>query len=154
MPQRLKLSLAALAIALICLALGALIGSRHAAAQARSTTNALDKAEVDYIHAYLDTQLREGTDAAREEAIRAHIAFSERIRARHDPFFTAKVTDFDSAMDYTRLAILARKRGAEAEAKQDISHAMNYCLRLDWQVCSADKLTAAVVELDKAGIFR
>lgn len=154
MPQRLKLSLAALAIALICLALGGYLGSRYATAQARSATNALDKAEVDYIHAYLDTQLSQGTDAAREDAIRAHLAFSERIRARHDPFFTARVNDFDSAMDYTRLAILARKRGAEAEATQNISHAMNYCLRLDWQVCSADKLTAAVLQIDKAGIFK
>jgi hypothetical protein len=154
MSQRLKLSLAALAIAIVALTLGGFIGYRYATAQAGSATTALDSTEIDYIRAYLDTQLREGTDDAREDAIRAHIAFSERIRGRHDPFFTARVTDFDSAMDYTRLAILARKRGAEDEARQDIGHAMNYCLHLDWQTCNADKLIETIHTLDKAGIFK
>ena len=154
MTSRSKISLAALGIALAFLCLGGILGYHHSVAINHASELALSITESDSIHAYIDTQLREGTDAAREDALRTHLAYAERMRARHDPIFDAKVLNMDSALDYIRLAILARHRNAEEEASQDTRRALGYCQNLGPAACNTDKLTQLARATDTAGIFK
>jgi hypothetical protein len=153
MPRH-TIRLYALIIALAALCLGGILGYRHTLAIKHASDLALSVTEFESIHTYIDTQLREGTDTAREDALRTHIAYTERMRARHDPLFDAKVMNIGSALDYIRLAILARHRNAEDEARQDTLRALNYCRNLGPTACNVDKLTQLVRATDKAGIFK
>jgi hypothetical protein len=149
-----KTRLYAIIIAIAALCLGGILGYRHALAIKHASDLALSVTEFEFIHTYIDTQLREGTDAAREDALRTHIAYTERMRARHDPIFDANMMNMSSSLNYIRLAILVRHRNAEDEARQDTLRALNYCRNLGPTACNVDKLTQLVHATDKAGIFK
>ncbi len=114
---------------------------------------AIDMAEIAHLSAYIDTQMSEGTDTTREEAIRVFLASLEERKKHPSPWFTEKVYATDSALSYARLSALARKRGAIEEAQQLLERAASYCPQIGWQECSAEKIVDAVHRLDKRGLF-
>ena len=120
----------------------------------QATAVAFDMAEFGYYVAHVDTQLSEGTDATREEAIHTFLALIEKRKARPNELFTEKILASDSALSYARLAALAQKRGATQEAQQYLKRAESFCPQIGWQECSAEKITYMVQRLDKQGIFK
>lgn len=114
---------------------------------------AFDMLESSYYSAYLDMQMSEGTDAAKEGAIRAFLALSEQRRERNAPFFSENMYALDSALGNARLAALAEKRGASQEAQQYLARAESYCHLTGWNECSAATIVDAAHRLDKKGIF-
>lgn len=116
-------------------------------------TMAFDVIESSYYSAYMDMQMSEGTDVAREEAIRTFLALTERRRERRAPMFSKDILAIDSALAYARLAALAQKRGATQEAKQYLANAASYCPQIGWQECSVEKITHFATRLDKQGLF-
>ncbi|MBN8778801.1 MULTISPECIES: hypothetical protein [unclassified Thiobacillus] len=120
----------------------------------KATAEAFDMAEFEYYAAHVETQLSEGTDATREEAIHTFLALIEKRKARPNELFTEKILAADSALSYARLAALAQKRGATQEAQQYLKRAESFCPQIGWQECSAEKITSMVQRLDKQGIFK
>jgi len=116
-------------------------------------TMAFDMVESAYYSTYMDMQMSEGTDAAREEAIRTFLALTQKRRERRVPFFSERMLALDSALGNARLAALAQKRGASQEAKQYLAQAESYCPQMGWRECSAEKITDFAARLDKQGMF-
>lgn len=112
-----------------------------------------DFADLSYYRAYMETQLTEGTDAAREEAIHTYLALIEKRKTRPSMLFTKRGFAIDSALSYARLAALAKKRGAIQDAQHYLALAESFCPQIGWQKCSADKITHVVQRLDKQGLF-
>lgn len=119
----------------------------------RSRSFAFDMVEVGYLAAYMDVQMSEGTDATREEALHTFLSMNERRKNRSSEFFTERMLATDSALAYARLAVLAKKRGANEEFQQYLSRAESFCPEIGWQDCSAERITSVVQRLDKQGIF-
>lgn len=109
--------------------------------------------EVVYFGAYMNLQMSEGTDAAREEALHGFLVLNEKRRARLSGLFTEKMLATDSALAYARLAALTSKRGANQEARQYLSRAESFCSQIGWQDCSAEKITHMVQRLNRQGTF-
>lgn len=114
---------------------------------------AFDMLESTYYSAYLDMQMSEGNDSAREGAIRTFLALSEQRRERNGPLFSETMYAADAALGNARLAALATKRGASQEAQQYLVRAESYCPLTGWAECSAATIVDAVHRLDKKGIF-
>ncbi len=112
-----------------------------------------DMAELTHLSAYIETQMSDGTDATREEAIRGFLASLEERKKHQSPWFTEKVYATDSALSYARLSALARRRGATQEAQKLLERAASFCPQIGWQECSAEKIVDVVHRLDKRGLF-
>ncbi|MDP2829455.1 MAG: hypothetical protein Q8O37_12715 [Sulfuricellaceae bacterium] len=119
----------------------------------RARSLAFDIVEVGYFRAYLDMQMSEGTDAAREEALHTFLALNEKRRTRPSEFFTEKMLATDSALAYALLAALANKRSSTQEAQQYLNRAESFCPKIGWRECSAEQITNVVQHSDKHGIF-
>jgi hypothetical protein len=114
---------------------------------------AFDILESSYYSAYVDMQMSEGTDAAKEEAIRTFLALTEKRRERPMPQIAPSVLALDSALAYARLAALAERRGATQEAEEHLARAKSYCPQIGWRECSIEKITYFASRLDKHGVF-
>lgn len=123
----------------------------YSLSQARSV--AVDMVEVGYYSAHMETQMSEGTDATREEAIRSFIALNEKRKEHPSIWLTEKILATDSALAYARLAALAQKRGSTQEAQQYMTRAVSFCPQIGWEECSAEKINYVVHRLDRTGIF-
>ena len=110
-------------------------------------------AETSYYLAFFETQMSEGTDAAREEAIRGFLALLEKRKGHWTPLFTEKLYAVDSAVANAQLSALARKRGATQEAQDYLNLAASFCPQIGWQNCSAEKIVSHAQRLDKHGLF-
>jgi len=140
-------------VLLVTLAIGAAAGYWYAAKYAEARNFAFDMAEVGYYASFMSIQMREGTDATREEAIRGHLALIEKRKAHTSPLFTEKIAATDSALGYARLSALAKKRGADQEAQQLLNRAVSFCPQMGWAECGSEKIISFVQQLDKQGIF-
>ncbi len=138
---------------LTLLSVGAVAGYWFAGKQEQSRNLALDMAEMNYYGSFRAIQMAEGTDATLEDAIRLHLSLIEQRKARNSPMFTEKIAATDSALEYTRLSLLAKKRGATQEAQQLIKQALSFCAVVGWKDCEEANLIEAVQQLDKQGLF-
>lgn len=109
--------------------------------------------ESEYFGTHLEMQLDHGTDAAREDTIRAFIALNEKRMAHPNRVLTERLLATDAALSYARLAALANKRGATQEAEQHTKQAVSYCPKIGWKACSIEEINYIVERLDKRGIF-
>ncbi|MBZ0105704.1 MAG: hypothetical protein K8H84_08745 [Sulfuricella denitrificans] len=139
---------------LLVLAVGLGAGFYFGTGINQATAEAFDMAEFGYFAAHVDTQLSEGTDATREEAIHTFLALIEKRKTRPNELLNEKIIATDSALSYARLAAMAQKRGAIQEAQQHLKRAESFCPQIGWQDCSAEKITYMVQRLDKQGIFK
>ena len=148
--MKMALRLASHALVLVAgLAAGFYFG--FAADQGRA--NAYELAETGYYFAYMDMQMSEGTDAAREEAIHGFLTLVEKRKGQKSILFPEKAIAQDMAFANVRLAALAQKRGATQEAKQYLDRAASFCPQTGWRECSVEKIVSVVQRLDKQGIF-
>lgn len=109
--------------------------------------------EAEYFGTHMEMQLDRGTDAAREDVIRAFIALNEKRMAHPGRLLTERLLATDAALSYARLAALANKRGANQEAEQHAKQAVSYCPKIGWEACSIEEINYMVERLDKRGIF-
>ena len=114
---------------------------------------AYEMIETGNFYAYMDLQMREGTDAAREEALHGFLALIEKRKGQQSTLLTEKIFATDSALTNARLAALAKKRGADHEAQQYLDRAASFCPQTGWHDCTAEKIVYMVQRLDKQGIF-
>lgn len=142
-----------IAVVLVILCIGVVGGYWYASRYAEAKNFASDVSELEFYSAIWSTQMAEGTDATREEAIRGHLALIEKRKGHASPMFTEKVAATDSALGYARLSALAKKRGADQEASRLLGQAASYCPAMGWRECDAEKILSAVQQLDKQGIF-
>lgn len=140
-------------VLLLALAVGAAIGYSYAEKYGEARILAFDMAEIEYYSSLSSIQMAEGTDATREEAIRNHLALIEKRKNHTSSIFTEKVAATDSALDYARLAALAKKRGADQESQQLLGKAASFCPQMGWKECNTEKLISLVLQLDKRGFF-
>jgi len=131
------------------IALGFYVGSR--AYEAMQVGG--EMLETEYYGTHMEIQLDHGTDAAREDVIRAFIALNEKRIARPSRVLTERTLATDAALSYARLAALARKRGATQEAEQHAKQAVSFCPKIGWKACSIEEINYVVERLDKRGIF-
>lgn len=89
-----------------------------------------------------------GSDAAYEEALRAHIASLQRNQRSSQPWMNDKGFAVDYALTYVRLSKLAAKRGANEETSRLLEQAASLCPAIGWQDCSAQRILAFAEEVD------
>ncbi len=131
------------------IAIGFYVGSRaHEVMQAGG-----EMLESKYYATHMGMQLDHGTDAGREDMIRAFIALNEKHMARPSRLLTERMLATDAALSYARLAALANKRGAMQEATQHVKQAVSYCPKIGWKACSIEEINSMVERLDRQGIF-
>ena len=137
-------------ILLVGLSVGFYYGNIRLGEARRTAENMLLTAKYSF---FLETQMKEGTDAAYEEAIQGHLALLKDLKQNPDAILTDKVFAIDSALDYARLSALASKRGAAQEAKQLLARAEAFCPQIGWRECSAYKIQYFASLIDKRGLF-
>ncbi len=142
-----------IALYLLALIVGGGTGYYFGFRLGQESTGVFEMAETAYYAAYIEMQMSEGTDAAREEAIHTFLALNEKRRKQPSQLFPKSLLAKDSALAYARLAALAKKRGATQEAEQHLNRAASFCPQTGWQECSAEKIMSMVQRIDKTGIF-
>jgi hypothetical protein len=108
--------------------------------------------DVVHLSAYLSAQRSEGTDAAYEEALKAFLLVLDKRQGNWSPTRPDSVYAVDRALTYARLAMLARRRGAEKEASEYTDQSAVLCRRLGSQTCSGEQIAAAAARLDKTAL--
>jgi hypothetical protein len=85
----------------------------------------------------LDVLRREGTPEAYQEALRATLAFLEKVQQDSDPFLTRSVIRGDQVLILARLARLESRQGRLAESQAYVDRAVRSCLEIPWKRCDA-----------------
>ncbi|MBK6744926.1 MAG: hypothetical protein IPG66_19035 [Hydrogenophilales bacterium] len=114
---------------------------------------ALDGVEAAHYSAFMNMQLAEGTDEARETAIRGFLEVNERRRERRSPHFIQNVYATDAGLAWVRLAALLKKRGADEEAQVALNQAQSFCPLTGWQECSIETFQEYAKRFDQWGVF-
>ncbi|MEW6119718.1 MAG: hypothetical protein AB1593_06490 [Pseudomonadota bacterium] len=138
---------------MLALIVGGAIGLYFGFRLGQDSIAVFDMAETAYYAAFMETQMSDGTDAAREEAIHTFLALNEKRMKQPSKLFLESPLAKDSALAYARLAALAKKRGATQEAERYPNHAASFCTQTGWQECSPEKIMSMVQRLDRTGIF-
>ena len=137
----------------LVLAVGIAVGYYSGFWVGKGSALAFDMAETAYYSAFIEAQMSEGTNATREEALRAFLAVIEKRKGHWTPTFSEKGYAVDAALTNARLSALAQKRGATREAQEYLNRAASFCPQIGWQDCSAEKILAFAQRLDKHGLF-
>jgi hypothetical protein len=114
---------------------------------------AFDVAETADYSGFIEAQLSEGTNAARDEALHNFLAVIEKRKGHWTPTFSEKAYAVDSALTNARLSALAQKRGTSQDAQEYLERAVSFCPQIGWQDCSAEKMVAFAQRLDEHGLF-
>jgi tetratricopeptide (TPR) repeat protein len=144
--------MARITLIVLLLIAGAAAGAYLALRYAESKSRFDERMDVMHFSAYLSAQRSEGTDAAYEEALKAFLLVLDKRQGNWSPTWPDSVYAVDRALTYARLAMLARKRGAEKEAAEYTDQSVALCPRMGWQTCSGEQIAAAAARLDKTAL--
>jgi hypothetical protein len=125
---------------LSAIAIGVAVGW-HLGAHARRYVDMVSN--VGTVGAYshqLDLLRREGASEAYHEALRATLAFLEKVQEDDDPFLTRSVIQGDQVLILARLARLESQQGRQAESKAYVDRAVRTCLEIPWKRCDAQAI--------------
>lgn len=137
----------------LSLMVGAALGFALGIKTAQNAENAMEAVEMAHYGAFMKMQLAEGTDEARESALRGFLEMNEQRRERRSPLFHQNVYAVDAGMAWVRLASLLDKRGAKEEARDALHKAKSFCALTGWKDCSVEKFQDYARKFDQWGVF-
>jgi hypothetical protein len=86
-----------------------------------------------------------GTDEEYEAALREYVDVLDRLRAKHPNGENHASLAQSKVITLARLALVAEKKGAGAEAQQFVNSAVSECQSSKWKDCSPQKLRELAV---------
>ena len=99
---------------------------------------------------YVDLQRDVGTDQEYEDALRQYLSVLDRLRAANPDTPDATGLRLSKTVTLGRLALVAEKRHANAEAAQFMDAAVRECTTFRKGDCSAEKIREWAVYFDKS----
>jgi hypothetical protein len=128
--------------------LGASLGAYVGWHQALKTVPVTDLFTSAEFSVFLAAQRNSGDVASYEDALRAHVSFTDTLLARDRDPTDQRLYTFQKAVSLMRLSQLAERRNATEEAARLAHDAENLCPVLRARDCSAESLRAHVQKLD------
>lgn len=147
--QRLEL----IGIAALSLIVGGALGMKYGLDTGQEQAHAMEAVEMAHYAAFLKMQLAEGTEEARESALRGFLEMNEARRERRSPLYLQNVYAVDAGTAWVRLADLLERRGASAEAKDALHRAQSYCSLTGWKDCSVERFQIYARHYEGWGVF-
>jgi hypothetical protein len=137
-----------LGLAAGCLVVGFLGGTYFGVRFAQSLSAAEETLALGQAVQRLEAARTSGNDATYEEALRQHIVFLQLNERSAQPLLGEKAFALDLALAYTRLSMLAGKRGADVESSRLLQKAEAFCPAIGWPECSGQRIFAFASQVD------